>query len=118
MRLNGSFSFFVLRRIIEQKSLAILIKKERVDGNYFCHFTERSVVIIMLDKIKELPEKFAFITGLTLILVSPFFLFLLAELFLFNNSTSMIIQGIVYAVATLFILSAADKKHSRIDEKE
>ena len=65
----------------------------------------------MIEKIKALPAKVAFGIGLTLILVSGF-------LFSFENWTAMIVRGIVFGVATLFILSAADKRHSRIDKKK
>lgn len=67
----------------------------------------------MLAKIKALPEKKAFFIGLFLIILSPFVLFLFSHLFPIGNWTTMILQGIIWAFATLFILSAADKKHSR-----
>ena len=44
--------------------------------------------------------------GLTLIMVKGF-------LFSFENWTVMIVRGIVFGEATLFILSAADKRHSQ-----
>ena len=65
----------------------------------------------MIGKIKALPEKVAFGIGLTLILVSGF-------LFSFENWTAMIVRGIVFGVATLFVLSAFDKRYSRIDKKK
>ncbi len=65
----------------------------------------------MIEKIKALPEKAAFGIGLTLILVSGF-------LFSFENWNAMIVRGIVIGVATLFILSAADKRHSLNDKKK
>ena len=69
----------------------------------------------MIGKIKALPEKVAFGIGLTLILaVLILFLFL----FSFDIWTTMIVRGIVVGVAILFILSAADKRHSRIDKKK
>ncbi|OIJ20704.1 hypothetical protein BKP45_08660 [Anaerobacillus alkalidiazotrophicus] len=62
----------------------------------------------MLDKIKALPEKLAFAIGISLILFSPIVLFLLS----FGKWTATI-QAIVWGIiATLFILSAADKRHS------
>ncbi|RDW19910.1 hypothetical protein [Oceanobacillus chungangensis] len=65
----------------------------------------------MLDKIKSLSERTAFAIGLTLILVSPILLFLLSESFSFGVWTTMIVQGFVFGIAILFILSAADKRH-------
>ena len=64
-----------------------------------------------MEKIKALPKNVAFGIGLALILVSGFLLS-------FENWTAMIVRGIVFFVATLFILSAADKRHSRIDKKK
>jgi di/tricarboxylate transporter len=72
----------------------------------------------MLDKMKVIPQKVAFAIGLSLLLISPLLLFLLSELFPFNMWIGMIIEGLVFGIATLFILSAADKKHSRMDKKE
>ncbi len=71
----------------------------------------------MVDKIKALPKKVVFAISLTVILVSPLLLFLLQELFSFSNWTTMIIQGIVFGVAILFIVIAADKKYSRFDKE-
>ncbi|MBT2644785.1 hypothetical protein J7I80_21445 [Bacillus sp. ISL-41] len=61
----------------------------------------------MLDKIRALPEKWAFSIGLSLIVFSPIFLFLLP----FGKWSAMV-QALVWGMATLFILSAADKRHS------
>ncbi|AXI08730.1 hypothetical protein CUC15_07290 [Oceanobacillus zhaokaii] len=69
----------------------------------------------MIDKMKALPKKIAFTIGIILILVSPILLFLMSELFSFSVWTSIIIQGFVYGVAAIFIISAADERHSRID---
>lgn len=63
----------------------------------------------MIERIKVLPEKTAAGIGLTLIVVSG--------LFSFESWTVMIVRGIVIGIATLFILSVADKRHSRIDKK-
>jgi hypothetical protein len=63
----------------------------------------------MLDKIRELPEKLAFTIGLSLLFISPI-------LWLFNSLDywmTIVVQGIVGFVSVLFILSAADKRHSR-----
>lgn len=65
----------------------------------------------MIKKIKELPEKVAFGIGLTLILLSGF-------LFSLENWNAMVVRGVFFSVAILFILSAADKRHSRIDKKK
>ncbi|WP_338471516.1 hypothetical protein R4Z10_01730 [Niallia sp. XMNu-256] len=61
----------------------------------------------MIDKINALPEKIGFGIGLTLILGVPLLLFF----FSFGIWTTMIVEGIVFFVATLLILSAADKRH-------
>ena len=71
----------------------------------------------MVDKIKALPEKVAFAIGLTLILTVGLLLFLYSLLFPIGIWTAMIIEGIVFGIATLFILSAADNRHSRIGKK-
>lgn len=68
----------------------------------------------MLDKMKSIPEKVAFVIGLTLILISPIFLFLMSLLFPFGIWTSIFIEVMVCFFAIIFILSAADKRQSRI----
>ncbi|MBM7620016.1 hypothetical protein JOC95_001868 [Bacillus tianshenii] len=68
----------------------------------------------MIGKIKTVPEKAAFTIGLSLILFVPLFLFLVSVLFPLENWTKMIISSIAIFLSTLFILSAADKRHSRI----
>jgi hypothetical protein len=70
----------------------------------------------MLDKIKALPVKVAFAIGLTLILVSPLILFLMSFLFSYSIWTA-VIQAVVWGFAILFILSAADKRHSHSNKK-
>ena len=72
----------------------------------------------MLDRIKVLPEKVAFAIGLTLILGSGLLLFLLSLLFPIGNWTTMIVGGIIWGIAFLFIASAADKRNSRINKKK
>ena len=72
----------------------------------------------MLAKLKALPEKVAFSIGLTLILSIGLLLFLYSLLFPIGIWTAMIIEGIVFGIAILFILSAADKRHSRIGKKQ
>ena len=72
----------------------------------------------MLDKIKALPEKVAFVIGLTLILTVGLLLFLYSLLFPIGIWTALIIEGIVFGIAILFILSAADKRHLRIGKKK
>ena len=67
----------------------------------------------MVDKIKALPEKVALAIGLNLILTVGLLLFLYSLLFPIGIWTAMIIEGIVFGIATLFILSAADNRHSR-----
>jgi hypothetical protein len=68
----------------------------------------------MLDKIKSIPEKVAMVIGLTLILFSPIFLFLMSLLFPFGIWTMILIEVIVCFFAIIFILSAADKRQLRI----
>lgn len=65
----------------------------------------------MLDKIKALPEKMSFAIGLTLLLSSGILLFLLSLLFPIGKVTTMIVGGIVFGMAFLFIANAADKRH-------
>jgi uncharacterized membrane protein len=72
----------------------------------------------MLDKIKAIPEKAAFTIGLTLVLFTPLFLFLMSFFFPIGYWTEMIIGGIVSFISILFILSAADKRHSRIGKQK
>jgi hypothetical protein len=72
----------------------------------------------MLVKIKALPEKVSFAIGFTLILGSGLLLFLLSLWFPIGTWTTMIVGAIVSGIAILFILNAADKRHSRIDEKK
>lgn len=81
-------------------------------------FREPGRVKIILDKLKALPEKVAFAIGLTLILTIPLLLFLYSLLFPIGIWTAMIIEGIVFGIAILFVLSAADKRHSRIGKKK
>ncbi|WP_339226330.1 hypothetical protein NSQ77_12470 [Oceanobacillus sp. FSL K6-2867] len=66
----------------------------------------------MLDKIKSLPEKPAFVIGLSLILFSPILLFL-TSLLASAGKWIVIIQAIIWGIAILLILSAADKRYSR-----
>lgn len=67
----------------------------------------------MLDKIKALPEKMSFAIGLTLLLGSGILLFLLSLLFPIGKVTTMIVGGIVFCIAFLFIANAADKRHRK-----
>lgn len=67
----------------------------------------------MIDKIKAIPEKIAFRIGLILILGVQILSVLLSFLFSFGIWTTRIIEGIVYFVGFLFIISAAHKRHSR-----
>ncbi len=71
----------------------------------------------MLVKIKALHEK-AFYIGLSLILLSPLFLFLSSCLFPVSDWMTMIIQAVIWGFALLFVLSAADSRHSRIKKKK
>lgn len=68
----------------------------------------------MIAKIKALPEKKAFMIGMSIIVISPLLLFLFSLLVPIGNWMTMIIQAIIWGIATLFVLSAADKKHSRL----
>lgn len=64
----------------------------------------------MLKKIKEAPEKSAFMIGLALIIITPVLLFLLSHFFPINSGLMLVIEGIVFFVAILFILSAASQR--------
>ncbi len=70
----------------------------------------------MIEKITALPEKVAFGIGLSLLLGVPLLLFLLSMFFSFSILTTWIVEGLAFFLATVFILSAASKKHSRIDK--
>ncbi|WP_428907985.1 hypothetical protein [Niallia sp. Krafla_26] len=65
----------------------------------------------MINKIKALPKKAAFGIGMTLIFVSGF---LLPN----DNWTEMIIKGVIFGIAFIFIAAAADKNHSRKDQQK
>jgi Ca2+/Na+ antiporter len=65
----------------------------------------------MLDKMKALSEKVSFAIGLSLIVGSGVLLFLLSLLFPIGKWTMMIVGGIVFCIAYLFIANAADKRH-------
>ncbi|AYA75987.1 hypothetical protein DOE78_11365 [Bacillus sp. Y1] len=65
----------------------------------------------MLDKINALPQKISFAIGLSLIVGSGVLLFLLSLLFPIGKWTMMIVGGIVFGIAFLFIANAADKRH-------
>lgn len=67
----------------------------------------------MLDKIKSSPEKTAFIVGMSLLLGAGIIVFLLSNWFSLEIWILMIVEAIIMGVAILFILSAADKRHSR-----
>lgn len=72
----------------------------------------------MLGKIKALPEKVALSIGLTLILFTGLLLFLLSLLFPIGIWITIITEAVVIGIAFLFIASAADKRHSLIDQKK
>ena len=71
----------------------------------------------MLGKIKALPGKVAFAIGISLILTINVFLWLYSLLFPIGIWVASIIEGIVFGIAMLFLLSAADKRHARIGKK-
>ena len=71
-------------------------------------------MIIIIAKIKALPEKTAFMIGLSIIIISPIFLFLVSLMIPIANWTIIIIQVVIWGFAFLFVLSAADKRHTRI----
>ena len=68
----------------------------------------------MIAKIKALPEKKAFMLGISIIVISPILLFLFSLLVPISNWMMIIIQAIIWGIATIFVLSAADKRHSRV----
>ncbi len=63
----------------------------------------------MINKINELPERLAFIIGLSLTLFSPLIFFLLS----FGELTTILVQAFTWGIAAIFIVSAADKRHLR-----
>lgn len=74
--------------------------------------------VIILAKIKALSEKVSFAIGFTLILGNGVLLFLLSLLFPIGNWTKMIVGGIFFGIAFLFILNAADKRHSSANKNK
>lgn len=102
--------------------LFVVLKITKGLGNLCCNLIGEILILFrkrarlfkgdgekMLNKIKELPEKLAFFIGLSLTLFSPIILLLMS----FGELMTILIQAIVWGVATLFILSAADKRHFR-----
>ncbi|WP_226683002.1 hypothetical protein [Sutcliffiella horikoshii] len=67
----------------------------------------------MIDKIKAVPERKSFFIGLTLVLVTPL-LFLLADLFPIATWIMISVGVFINFFSILFILNAADKRHSRL----
>lgn len=73
----------------------------------------------MIAKVKAIPEKAAFTIGLGLILFVPLFLFLMSLLFpVVEYWIEMIISLVAIFLSTFFVLSAADKRHSRIGKEK
>ncbi|MEA3318540.1 MAG: hypothetical protein U9Q88_00840 [Bacillota bacterium] len=71
----------------------------------------------MVDKIKTVPETKSFFIGLTLVLVTPL-LFLLSDFF--PEIPNWIIISIVAFItffSIMFILNAAEKRHSRLGKR-
>jgi len=67
------------------------------------------MVGIILNIIKRISEKTAFIIGFSLILFSSLCLFLLTLLFPMSALLVVIIEGVLFGIAILFILSAAEQ---------
>ncbi|MGG7620801.1 hypothetical protein [Bacillus coreaensis] len=62
-------------------------------------------------KMKAIPEEMSFAIGLSLLLGGGILLFLLSLLFPIGKWTTMMVGGIIFGVAFLFIANAADKRH-------
>ena len=60
----------------------------------------------MIRKIKQLPEKTALVIGIAIILASGL-------LFPLNNWLGFVLRAVIIGIGFFFILSAADKKHSK-----
>ncbi|MGD6777587.1 hypothetical protein [Sutcliffiella horikoshii] len=68
----------------------------------------------MLDKIRAVPEQKSFFIGMSLILFTPLLSFLLLDLFQMPF-WNMILAGVfINFFSIVFILNAADKRHSRL----
>ncbi|OCA84149.1 hypothetical protein A8F94_15615 [Bacillus sp. FJAT-27225] len=65
----------------------------------------------MRDKLNAIPERIGFAIGITLILVSSLLLYLLSLFFNIGPWTQMVVGVPIWFIATLFIVSAADKRH-------
>ncbi|RIW32026.1 hypothetical protein D3H55_14215 [Bacillus salacetis] len=72
----------------------------------------------MLQAVMALPEKAAFFLGLVVILLSEILLFVITLLLPFPSSITIIIKAIVWFMAFLMILSAADKRRLRLKKKK
>ncbi|WP_339148832.1 MULTISPECIES: hypothetical protein [unclassified Sutcliffiella] len=70
----------------------------------------------MLNKIKAVPETKSFFIGLTLVLVTPL-LFLISDLFPIPNWIMISVVAFIIFISGLFILNAADQRHSRLGKK-
>jgi hypothetical protein len=70
----------------------------------------------MVDKFKAVPETKSFFIGLTWILISPL-LFLISDIFPLTNWIMIFIGIFINFFAILFVLNAADQRHSRLGKK-
>ena len=72
----------------------------------------------IIERIKNVPEKTTFVIGFSLILFSGLCLYLITFILPMSHWLTVIIEGIIWGFAMLFILSAADKRHLRMRKKK
>ncbi|MCM3618260.1 hypothetical protein M3936_11790 [Sutcliffiella horikoshii] len=70
----------------------------------------------MLGKIKAVPETKSFFIGLTLILVTPL-LYLISDIFPVLNWIMIFLVACILFISGLFVLNAADQRHSRLGKR-
>ncbi|ART75015.1 hypothetical protein B4U37_02685 [Sutcliffiella horikoshii] len=71
----------------------------------------------LLHKVRAVPEKKSFLIGMTLILITPLLSFLIVDLFLMSNWIMIFVGVFINFFSLLFILNAADKRHSRLAKR-
>lgn len=71
----------------------------------------------MLNKIKNFPEKRAFIIDLALIVITPIPLFLQTQFYPTESRIMLFVEGALFLIAILFILTAANQRLIRKEHK-
>lgn len=71
----------------------------------------------LLHKVRAVPEKKSFLIGMTLVLITPLLSFLIVDLFLMSNWIMIFVGVFINFFSLLFILNAADKRHSRLAKR-